>query len=129
MDSILRNVSILAGGGILVTLVSGLLLLIRTGATLPDVPCYYYYGVPLAWRQIVWGGISMAVPSTVFWCPFLLDVLFYMAVGYVLMVAYQASRAGWKLKSLPLLLVAVGYVVSVTAYAVWLYSHLPSPTF
>ena len=126
MDSILRKVSILAAGGILVTLASGLQLLIRTGASdVPDVPYYYYYGLPLAWRQVVSGGFIGAVTSTVFWFPFLLDVLFYMAVGYVLMVPYQANRAGWKLKSLPLLLVAAGYIVSVTAYAVWLYGHPP----
>ena len=128
MDSILRKVSILAAAGILVTLASGLLLLIRTVPSISapaDSPDFDYYGLPFAWRQVVLGVNIELAASTVFWFPFVLDVLFYMAVGYVLMVPYRANRAGWKLKSLPLLLVAAGYAVSVTAYAVWLYGHPP----
>jgi hypothetical protein len=112
-------VSRLIGTGVLVTLATGLIL-VRRGTI--EAASLFDYGLPFAWRETLVLGGSSTTPRLYF---LLFDVLFYMAFGYVVVTAYWAKRGRRETKAMSWFLVAVGYVVTVTVIAAWIYSQPP----
>ena len=76
-------VSSLGWAGVLATLITGFLLYRQGPAGLPSGG----YGFPLSWRY--WVEISTIQYS---WFAFVVDVLFYMAVGYALLLILRGVR-------------------------------------
>src|SRR5262245_58843624 len=93
-----------------ITLATGLLL-INSGSALD----YNFndYGFPFAWKEGVSGyGIGSTSLS---WFLFLLDVLFFMAVGYIVLGVVKKWRLGSTSRASPTFLLSAGYVVTAVA--------------
>jgi hypothetical protein len=103
-------VSSLSSVGVLLTLASGLVLVSQGWVGLT---CIHYsnYGFPFSWRELLGCGRQQSLQLD--WSSFTIDVLFYAASGYFLVIGYEAWRHGWKLKPSLVFLVAVGYVTGV----------------
>src|SRR5213593_4065840 len=104
--------SSLAEIGIGVTLDTGLLLVSHGWEGLSCIQ-FWAYGLPFTWRALS-GCSSFSWRLDGF--TFLLDTVFYMAVGYVLVVAYQRNRREWTTKALIPFLVGVVYIILVMAW-------------
>ncbi len=70
----------LLGAGIVITLVTGLLFSQSDGFS-------QSYGFPFLWREV-----PSSTLGPVNWFTFLVDVSFYMALGYVVVNAYEQKR-------------------------------------
>jgi len=98
----------LAETGVAVTIVTAFLLVSQ--GSIFDFR-FWEYGFPFTWRYITdYGGTSLN------WFGFLLDSVFYVSVGYVVMIAYRGASRGWKMKAPLLFLVAAVYVMVAMAW-------------
>jgi hypothetical protein len=71
---------------IIITLISGLFILTQNS---------FYYGFPFGWRLGPYCPIQNIFGCAAYnWGAFILDVFFYAAVGYGLILGYAKYRAG-----------------------------------
>ncbi len=73
-----------------------------------------YYGFPSAWKIFF-----LSYPPDINWYAFWSDVLFYVAMGYVVVSAYEGGRGGWARKPPSGFLLAVTFAVWVMVFLAW----------
>ncbi len=107
----------------------GIVLALGTGLLLSTFQDCFCYGLPLPWRFdiVTLGGFG---PGTIYsWLTFVLDVLFFVSVGFIIAIsvmAYRRTIRGSRMKALAIFLwaCATAYVTVITALFVqyaWLY--------
>jgi len=108
----------LAETGVAVTIVTAFLLVSQ--GSIFDYR-FWEYGFPFMWRyETDYGGTSLN------WFAFLLDSVFYMSIGYVVMIGCRGASRGWAQKAPFLFLVAVGYIMVAMAWftlITWVDTH------
>ncbi len=70
---------------VVITLITGLFVLLG--------PLYFYYGFPLPWRLDYCPILQPYVCPYIYWWAFVIDVLFYTALEYGLLLVYRRYGA------------------------------------
>jgi len=99
-------VSILAEVGVVITLITGFLM-VDSGSWGLLCGGFSDYGLPFPWRTI--GGCGPGLSLSLNVGGFFFDVLAYMASGYVLAVGSERRRRGYDTTASPLFLLATVY--------------------
>ncbi len=109
------TLALLAEISVAITLATGSLSISHGWLSLTCIR-FWSYGFSLLWRQIFsgCGGPVLALN----WGAFLFDAIFYVAVGYVCVIAFGNSRRDWT-KTIRTGLVATIYVTAMMALVLW----------
>ena len=86
------------------------------------------YGLPLPWRDVLRYGYPRPDINMWDWFLFSLDALFYMAVGYLLVIPYQRRQRTKPIVSRSVVL-SVAYVVLVLLISAWPHMTYCDPAF
>jgi len=111
--------SSILGVSVAVSLATGLVSWAHVVYPQPEV---WGYGLPFAWRRVIFGGSPVsptAVPDWS-WLTFALDVLFYMAAGYLVVTVFQRRHRIRAIYSSGVAL-SITYVVSVLLVSIGFY--------
>ena len=90
-------------------------------------PEVWNYGLPFAWREVLIYP-SQTVSTGYFGLPFSIDVLFYMAAGYLVVFPYRRRHRTMKMVSRGVAL-STTYVVLVPLISISLYLTYCDPVF
>jgi hypothetical protein len=76
---------ILVAFAIIITMITGFFVLLG--------PLFFYYGFPLPWRLDYCPTLNPYGCPSLSWWAFVIDVLFYTALEYSLLLGYRRHRA------------------------------------